>query len=447
MNSGLELIPARQSVGPPRGEIVGVEADSPAWRAGVRTGDRLVAIDGLLTRDVIDYQYETGASSLPLTVERDGELLWLEVLKEPEDELGLQFSRPVFEGIRECNNNPDFCFIRGLPKGLRRSLYIRDDDYRYSYLFGNFLTLTNLGDADWRRIAFQKLSPLWVSVHATDPDVRRRMLANPSAPPILEALDRLGRAGVDARAQIVLCPGLNDGEVLDRTIRDLSERADWVDSAAVVPVGLTRYSVARTIRPVTPEDARAALEIVERWQRELRPKLGRGFVYASDELYQRADRKLPSARAYDGFPQLLAGVGLIRAMLADWARVRRRIPASVERSRRVLWMCGQAAAPALRKMASELVGVEGLKVEVVIATSSFFGGSIAVSGLITGADVLETLKGRQADLVILPRTAFGFDGSKTLDEWTVEALEAEAGLPLRLALRAGELLELTVGGG
>ncbi|MCC7104814.1 MAG: DUF512 domain-containing protein [Chloroflexi bacterium] len=445
MNGRLEVIASRLSVGPPTGEIVGVEADSPAERAGVRVGDRLVAIDGLLTRDVIDYQYETGASSVSLTVERDGELLWLEARKEAEAELGLQFSRPVFEGIRECNNNCEFCFIRGLPKGLRRSLYIRDDDYRYSYLFGNFLTLTNLSEVDWRRVAFQKLSPLWVSVHATDPRVRRQMLANPSAPPILEALDRLGRAGVEARAQVVLWPGVNDGEVLDRTIRDLSERADWVASVAVVPIGLTRYSAPRTIRAVTPEDARDALTIVERWQRRLRQELGRGFVYASDELYLRAGRKLPSARAYDGFPQLLNGVGLIQAMLVDWGRVRRRIPVAVTRARRVIWVCGQAAAPALRQMASELTGVVGLDVEVVVATSSFFGGNITVSGLIAGADVLAALKGRQADLAILPRTAFGFDGSKTLDEWTVEALEAEAGLPLRLALQAGELLALTAG--
>lgn len=442
----LELVPVRPAAGQARGEIVAVAPDSPAERAGVRAGDLLVAIDGLLTRDAIDYQYETAGQHLSLALERSGELVWLDVAKGPEGELGLTFSRPVFEGIRECNNNCEFCFIRGLPKGLRRSLYIRDDDYHYSYLFGNFLTLTNLAEADWRRIGFQKLSPLWVSVHATDPPVRNRMLANPDAPPILECLDRLGAMGIEVRAQVVLCPGINDGAVLEQTIGDLVERAGSVHAVAVVPVALTRFSRVSTIRPLGPDDARLALRTVQRWQRELRPKLGRGFVYASDELYLLAGRRLPSARSYDGFPQLLNGVGLTRAMLADWERVRlRRIPSAVSTPRRVAWVCGRAAAPALRRMAAELAGVAGLEVCVLEAPSAFFGGSIAVSGLLTGRDVLEALRGERIARAVLPRSAFGFDGSRTLDEWTPEALARESGVAIHLALRADELLAATVG--
>ena len=353
----------------------------------------------------------------------------------------------MFEGIRECNNNCEFCFIRGLPKGLRRSLYIRDDDYRYSFLFGTFLTLTNLTEADWERIGFQHLSPLHVSVHATDLAVRRQMLANPTAPDILPQLDRLGRLGVEVKAQVVLCPGLNDrGTSLEQTVRDLAARPQVVDSVAIVPVGLTRYSGARTLRQVRADEARQVVRRATAWQRDLRARLGRDFVYLSDELYLLAGRPFPPPRRYDGYRQLQNGVGLTRLLLVDWAGSKPEIPASLPAPRRVAWVCGRAAAPALTAMAAELAAVENLSVTVLDVTNDFFGGGVSVSGLLTGQDVVARLRATPCHLAVLPRSAFGYDGRQTLDGWTTAAIERESGVRLALATAAAELLELTLRG-
>lgn len=447
MSAGpLQIVPARAVPSRPGGEIARVVPGSPADQAGLRAGDWLVTVDGLVIRDVIDYAFETVDPFLDLVVERGDQRFSLQVEKQPDQELGLEFVLPVFEGIRECNNNCEFCFIRGLPKGLRRSLYIRDDDYRYSFLFGTFLTLTNLTEADWERIGFQHLSPLHVSVHATDLAVRRQMLANPSAPDILPQLDRLGRLGVEVKAQVVLCPGLNDGDVLDQTVRDLAARDQVVDSVAIVPVGLTRYSGARTLRQVRPDEARQVVRRATAWQRDLRARLGRDFVYLSDELYLLAGRPFPPPRRYDGYRQLQNGVGLTRLLLADWATSKPQIPASLPAPRRVAWVCGRAAAPALTAMAADLAAVENLSVTVLDVTNDFFGGGVSVSGLLTGQDVVASLRATPCDLAVLPRSAFGYDGRQTLDGWTTAAIERESGIRLVLATAAAELLELTLCG-
>lgn len=441
----LRLEPSRRVAPRLGGEIARVAPDSPADLAGLRAGNWLIAVNGLVIRDVIDYSYETAGPELELLVERDGRREWVGVLKEPDEELGLEFTLPVFEGIRECNNNCEFCFIRGLPQGLRRTLYIRDDDYRYSFLFGNFVTLTNLDEADWQRIGFQHLSPLHVSVHATDLAVRRRMLSNPDAPDILPQLDRLARVGVEVKAQVVLCPGLNDGAILDRTVRDLGERAGApVDSVAIVPVGLTRYSRARGLRTVTPEEAGAIVRRVTAWQRDFRRAVGRDFVYLSDELYLLAGRPFPAARRYDGFRQLENGVGLTRMLLEQWRWTKGKLPASIAPQRRVVWVCGRAAAPALRVMAADLAAVEGLRVSVLEVGNDFFGGGVTVSGLLAGRDIAAALSSVPADLAILPRSAFGFDGRQTLDGWTAEAIETASGKRLVLGGGAADLLAATL---
>jgi putative radical SAM enzyme (TIGR03279 family) len=441
----IKIEPSRAIPNRVGGQIAYVAPGSPAALAGLCAGDWLLAINGLVIRDVIDYSYETAGEALHLAVERDGVVVRVPVQKEPGQDLGLEFTRPVFEGIRECNNTCEFCFISGLPKGLRRSLYIRDDDYRYSYLFGSFLTLTNLDESDWQRIGFQHLSPLYVSVHATDLDVRRRMLRNPNAPDILAQIDRLQRLSVQIKAQVVVCPGENDGEVLERTVRELADRAATVDSVAIVPVGLTRYSRVRGLRSVGANQARALVRQARVWQRAFRQRLGRGFVYLSDELYLLAGARFPAAWRYDGYRQLQNGVGLTRLMLEDWRRAKAtQAQLAAKGEGRVIWLCGRAAGPALRAMAADLECTPGLEVQVLEAPNDFFGGSISVSGLLAGRDMVAALKERTADRVVAPRSAFGFDGHETLDGWTPADIERETGLRLVLASKASELLEATL---
>ncbi|MCC6173668.1 MAG: DUF512 domain-containing protein [Chloroflexi bacterium] len=426
------------------GVVSHVRAGGPSQRAGLQVSDRVVAIDGVVPRDLTDVRYQTQVSDeVTLDVLRDGTLLTLEVDLSDVEDLGLDFEQPTFDGLRQCNNNCEFCFIRGLPKGLRRSLYVRDDDYRYSFLFGSFVTLTNLAEEDWHRIAFQRLSPLRVSVHATDPELRARLLAHPGAAPILPQLSWLGRAGVQVHGQIVLCPGLNDGPVLDQTLRDLSALPDVVQSVAVVPVGVSAHLRTRDVRPLTGEDAARTLKLVLRWHRELRRTVGRGFVYPSDEMFLMAGRRLPGPAFYDDFPQLQNGVGLVRVMLADWRRTRHRLPERVEPARRVAWLCGRAAAPALRQMAEECRRIEGLEVEVRVVENTLFGSAITVSGLMSGQDIARTLRAGAVDLAILPRSAFGFEGARTLDEWTPDSLEEATGVPIRVGRTAADLVELS----
>jgi putative radical SAM enzyme (TIGR03279 family) len=367
-------------------------------------------------------------------------------IETPLGAAAITLEEPVPGGIRECNNHCEFCFIRGLPKGLRPSLYVFDDDYRYSFLWGNFLTLTNLEESDWARIGYQRLSPLNVSVHATDDAVRRRMLNNRHAPSILPQLERLSTLGIQVNTQIVLCSGLNDGEVLDRSIGELAALHPCVRSVSVVPVGLTRYSRVRNIRRPTLSEAAVALEQCERWQARLRGRLGVGFVYGSDELYVLAGRhELPAASSYDGYPALMNGVGLLRSMLDEWRLLlARRRPARRVPARNVVWLTGRLAAPALEAMADEWQAYAGWRPCVRVVHNTFFGDEVSVSGLLSGADLLRELTALPRDVedVVLPASPFGFDGRRTLDGITAEAVGAAHPGRVHLASKPGELLAI-----
>ncbi len=423
--------------------VLAVAPGSALGRLGMRAGDRLLAIDGVVPRDVIDLQLDLPVARGVVVEHADGR--WAELQSdEALDPAALTLAEAVPGGIRECNNHCEFCFIRGLPEGLRRSLYVFDDDYRYSFLWGNFLTLTNLDEADWARIAYQRLSPLNVSVHATDPDVRRTLLVNRQAPEILPQLRRLAGLGIRVNAQIVLCAGINDGAVLDQTIADLAALYPAVQSVSVVPVGLTRYSRVKNIRRPTTSEAAVALGQCESWQASLRGRPGIGFVYASDELYLLAGRdELPTADAYDGFPVLTNGVGLLRSMLDEWRRLLDRM-ANPPPARSVAWLTGGLAAPALARMADLWHARSGWRPQVVIVANEFFGEGVTVSGLLTGRDLIGALRGLPATLddIVLPRGPFGFDGSSTLDG--VSAEEVGAGHPARVHLASTPKELLTI---
>ncbi len=434
------------------GLVIGaVERDS-AWAKpplGVQPGDRLLAIDDLVPRDVIDLQLELpGAHSLVIE-NADGQRrsvsLSFDVALDPAD---ITFEEAVPGGIRECNNHCEFCFIRGLPSGLRSSLYIFDDDYRYSFLWGNFLTLTNLSERDWARMGYQRLSSLNVSVHATDDGVRRRMLNNRHAPSILPQLERLGALGVEVNTQIVLCAGLNDSAVLDRSIDDLAALYPHVRSVSVVPVGLTRYSRVKNIRRPSPEEAAEALRQCEHWQSALRERLGIGFVYASDELYVLAGRQdMPPADSYDGFPVLTNGVGLLRSMLDEWRRLLVRRRAGPPAERQVVWLAGRLAAPALEHMADAWRDHAGWRPCVRVVQNDFFGNQVSVSGLLSGMDLMRELRELPADVddVVIPAGAFGFDGRCTLDGVSAEAVGAAHPGRVHLASTPPELLAILSG--
>jgi len=421
-----------------------VTPGSPAERAGLQPGDRLLAVNGMVPRDIIDVRFDGSGPSVELDVERAGMRVVLYSEKGPDEDLGIEFDSPAFDHMKTCNNACDFCFIRGLPSGLRRSLYVKDDDFRYSFLYGNFTTLTNLSDAEWRRLIFQRLSPLHVSVHATDPELRRDLLGNAHAPPILEQLDELGAHGIHVHAQIVLMPGRNDGSALARTLEDLAARHPAVESAAVVPVGLTVHSRPTRARPLDPADANAAIQLVERRQAPCRRAFGVGFAYAADELYLLAGRKLPPARAYDGYPQLQNGVGLVQLFRESWKRAVRRRPTRAAAPHSVAWATGRLMAPIMAELARDL-RAEGLALEVVAVDNSLFGGQVSVAGLMPGVDVVAALSGRNHDRVVLPRAMFDVAGRLTIDGWTAEriadALEAE----VLVASSAEDLIEQTLG--
>jgi putative radical SAM enzyme (TIGR03279 family) len=437
---------------PGLGELVirAVQARSALARLGVRSGDALVAIDGLVPRDVIDLQLDL-PDARSITVEHpDGtpETLSRDATDPPLEAVALTLEEAVPGGIRECNNHCEFCFIRGLPTGLRPTLYVFDDDYRYSFLWGNFLTLTNLSEADWARIGYQRLSPLNVSVHATDPAVRRALLNNRHAAAVLPQLQRLARLGIEVNTQVVLCAGINDGAVLDRTIAELAELYPAVRSLSVVPVGLTRYSRVRNIRRPSPAEAAEALRQCQAWQERLRARLGVGFVYASDELYLLAGRSdLPPSSAYDGFPVLSNGVGLMRSMLDDWQARLHRLSRVPPKPGKVVWITGGLAAGALERMADEWHAVAGWRPDVKVVENTLFGHGVTVSGLLSGADLVRALRALPPDVedVVLPAGPFGFDGRQTLDGVSVEEVGASHPGRVHLATTPAELLAILLG--
>jgi putative radical SAM enzyme (TIGR03279 family) len=323
-----------------------------------------------------------------------------------------------------------------MPQGMRSPLYIRDDDYRYSFLFGNFVTLTNLTEDDWDRLSEQRLSPLYVSVHATDQDLRRRILRSRTASDVVEQLKRLGELGIEVHAQIVLLPGLNDDHHLDRTVADLAALYPAVQSIGVVPLGLTRYHTC-SLRTYGPDEAGSIVDQIGTWQREYRNRLGLGLVYASDEWYLLAGLEVPPAEQYDGFPQLENGVGLTRLLLDEEFEV------SDDESRvgKVALVCGTLIAPLLQDMTANLAARTGLEIEVIPVVNAFFGPTVTVSGLLTGRDVVAALRGRDlGEVVFLPRAMFDASGKLTLDDMSVAQIGERLGTRVEAAGTLGEVV-------
>jgi len=395
----------------PVGLIAAIAAGSLAEQVGLRVGDELCSINDRPLRDVIDVRFYSAEERLTLRVRREGREFTRQAERRYGEPLGLEFVQPAFDGIRRCNNRCEFCFVAQMGPGLRRSLYVKDDDYRYSFLFGNYITLTNLDESDWQRIGEQHLSPLYVSVHATDPDLRRYILGNPAAPDVTAQLRRLADLGVEAHTQIVVTPGRNDGSHLDRSIADLADLYPAVRSASVVPVGLTKYHRGNC-RVHTDAEMRAVFERVVGWQARLRERLGVNFTYLSDEWYLRLGEDVPPAEAYDGLDLTENGVGLVRRFID-------RAPRLASHTSQTL-VTGTLFAPLLRSL------VAGPSVEVAPVVNRFFGETVTVAGLLTGRDVAAQLQGRNlGDVVLLPPAMFGGPEGQSLDGmWPREVGEA-----------------------
>jgi putative radical SAM enzyme (TIGR03279 family) len=383
--------------------IANVAPCSLAERVGLQAGDELLSINGHALRDVIDVRVHAGEEHLVLEMRRGEESLAVEADRQYGEQLGLGFTTLTFDGIRRCDNRCEFCFVTQMPPGLRPTLYVKDDDYRYSFLNGSYITLTNLDEADWVRIAEQDLSPLYVSVHATNPDLRRRMLRNPAAPDVMAQLRRLAGLGVEVQTQIVVVPGLNDGPHLDRSIGDLADLYPAVRSASVVPVGLTRFHRG-DCRVHTDAEMRLVFEQATGWQVRLRERLGVGFVYLSDEWYLRLGETVPESGAYDGLDLTENGVGLVRRFLeiGGW-----RLRQAISNLQSPILVTGVLFAPVLRAVTNA---------DVVPITNHFFGETVTVAGLLTGQDIVAQLRERElGDVVVLPAAMFGGPEGRTLD--------------------------------
>jgi putative radical SAM enzyme (TIGR03279 family) len=424
------------------GHITRVEPGSLGEAAGLQVGDAILSINGHVLRDVVDYRFYSADEELEIVFRRPPEEVGaLHIVRTYGQDLGLEFAAPTFDGIRRCRNQCDFCFVRQMPAGLRKSLYIKDDDYRYSFLFGNFVTLTNLQEEDWARLAEQRLSPLYVSVQATDPSLRARLLGMPAAPDILTQIGRLGTSGIEVHAQVVIIPGLNDGQALEQTVHDLA-LCPAVSSIGLVPIGITRYHSCG-LRTVTAQEAGQLVAWAKRLQREFRRQRGVGLVYPSDEFFLLADQPVPSARLYDGFPQAANGVGLTRLLLDDWKRVKGRIDRLAASDRRITLVCGMLIAPMMRNLAQELAMLVKSDVEVIPVPNAFLGETVTVSGLLLAEDVVNTLRAKTlGDLVVLPRVMFDAAGERTLDDQTQADIERQIGRPVAVADRMSDVVRL-----
>jgi putative radical SAM enzyme (TIGR03279 family) len=432
--------------------ISGVRAGSLAAEAGIAPGDALVSLGGRALRDAVDYQfYQAEPLIEALILKADGLHDAVLFEKSIDEDLGIEFKRATWDDVMLCNNNCFFCFLKGLPKGLRKPLYTKDDDYRLSFLHGNFVTLSNLSEADWERLAEQRLSPLNVSVHATEPALRRKLLGNPRAPDICDQLRRLGDLGIRAHTQIVLTPGVNDGANLDRSVCDLVALHPTVQTVSVVPVGaspkLEDWSLARDGIPLERPDpvySRALIEQLRPVQLRCRREFGATVVQCSDEYYVTAGVPVPRRDAYDGFSQYENGVGMVRTLLDRWARTRtqfRKHPVDFS-GRRVAIGCGTLAAPLLQDIASEFSAETGAAVQVVPIENTLFGERVNVSGLLPGADFARALRHCEADIAILPRPSLDYFGERFLDGMTPRELETALGRPVAFASQWSEVLEI-----
>ncbi|MBC1219097.1 TIGR03279 family radical SAM protein [Nostoc sp. UCD121] len=410
--------------------ITKVLPDSIAAEIGFEAGDAIVAINGTHPRDLIDYQFLCADEVLELEVlDATGKTHTLEIEKDYDQDLGLEFETALFDGLIQCNNRCPFCFIDQQPPGKRTSLYLKDDDYRLSFLYGSYLTLTNLPEREWQRIEQMRLSPLYVSVHATEADVRIRLLKNQRAGQILQQLKWFQKRRLQIHAQVVVCPGINDGKHLEQTLKDLTSfhtgEVPAVASVAVVPVGLTRFRPPEDeLIPVTREKAQEVISQVQMLSRQFRQQFGSSVVWLADEWFLIAGEELPSESEYEEYPQIDNGVGSIQLFIKQFATVAAELlPAKVYPQRKLTWVVGNAVEKAFQPILKRLNCVEGLEVNMRALCSDYWGQTISVTGLLTGHDLLLNLEKQDlGDGILLPNVMLKNGELVFLDDMSIEEL-------------------------
>jgi putative radical SAM enzyme (TIGR03279 family) len=451
--------------------VVSVVDGSPAHRAGLKVNDELLSVDGRVPRDVIEYRLLVDEADPELEVRRGHQELTVALGKAAGEVPGIEVSSALFDRVRTCDNHCEFCFIYQLPKGMRRSLYLKDDDYRLSFLYGNFTTLTRFTELDLERVLTERLSPLFVSIHSTDPELRARMLRNPRGATSLRWLRALLDGGIEVHGQVVVCPGVNDADALETTLAGLVDEYAELATVACVPLGVSDYTTEPSMRPHTVAEAAAVIDVVEQWQELCITSLGRRLVYAADEYYLLAQRPFPSAPAYDGFPQHENGIGMARAFEAafhgdasaaygvqpgffSWVdgapaagyratraegpRAQTDDRSGPDRRTPIAVLTGEYGAAVLEPLLRD----RGPRVRIVPVHNAFFGGNIAVTGLMTGADITRVLRDEPPDhRYLLPDVCLS--EGRFLDGMTVAELPRQVevvpsdGQALRLALEGG----------
>ena len=420
--------------------ISAVTPGSIAEEMEIEPGDVLVSVNGQEPEDVFDYRYLMNEEEVLVVIRKpDGEEWELEIEKEYEDDLGMEFENGLMDDYRSCRNKCMFCFIDQLPKGMRDTLYFKDDESRLSFLQGNYLTLTNMSEHDLEKIIYYKLSPINISFQATNPELRCKMLHNRFAGDVMDKVRRLKEAGIMMNGQIVLCRGVNDGEELDRSIRDLVTLMPELQSVSVVPVGLTRYRDGLyPLEPFTKEDACKVLDLIHSWQEKLLKEYGTHFIHAGDEWYILAERPMPEETTYDGYLQLENGVGMVRLLKEEVDAYLKKLPGD-DRKRRVTIATGELAAPYLREHVASIRGkYPNVEVQVITVKNEFFGGKITVAGLLTGQDLVKQLKGKDlGEELLLSINMLKSDEPIFLDDMTVEQLQTALQIKVSIVESSG----------
>jgi putative radical SAM enzyme (TIGR03279 family) len=403
-----------------------VDADSIAATLGIEAGTQLLTVNGRPLADFLDWEFLTAEDELSIEARQpNGDEIVYEVERFDGEPLGVSLEPPT---VRRCANRCEFCFIEGLPAGLRKPLYIRDDDYRLSFAYGNFATLSNVKERDIARILEYRLSPLYVSVHATNHEARKVLLNNDRVPDIKAQLSRLAAGGIQFHSQMVVVPGLNDGDVLEESLRDLWSMGDAVLSAAVVPVGLTQFSHLYTAKSMDGETARAILERVERWGARALTERGDTWVFGSDELYMLAGRELPTPEHYGEFAQIENGVGAVTSLRMRVAAGLAKLPR--RDGQRIGVVTGLAMGALMRPLVDKLAAATGADLELIVTENSLFGPTITTAGLLVGKDILRALSSRDdLDIALIPAETINED-SIFLDDCTLEFVRSSLPMPI-----------------